>query len=87
MTHAHATFDQHPRFTMPRWNRSLNVLAPLAGIVILAAIVAAPSFSDSRTQPASEGSREATSSAEVLADGFDPFGLYRAAAANLEATD
>lgn len=87
MTHAHATFDQRPRFTMPRWNRSLNVLAPLAGIVLLAAIVAAPSFVSSEASPTSEGSREATSSADVLADGFDPFGLYRAAAANLEATE
>lgn len=87
MSHANATFDSNPRFTAPRWNRSLNVLAPLAGIVLLAALVAASSFVGSEDQVSSEGSREATSSAEVLADGFDPFGLYRAAAANLEAAD
>ncbi len=68
MTHAHATFDTTPRFRLPRWNRSLNILAPLAGIVLLAAIAAAPSFGSSEGQPASEGSRAAAAGAVVGQD-------------------
>jgi len=87
MSHANPTFDTSPRFTLPRWNPALNILAPLVGIVLLAALVAAPSFVGAGERSSSEGSREATSGSAALAEGFDPFGLYRAAAANLDAAE
>lgn len=84
MTHADATFDTGPRFTLPRWNPSLNILAPLAGIVLLAAIVAAPSFNRSEAQQPSEGSRGAVAGTTATDDSPNSYELYRAAAADFQ---
>ena len=63
MSHAPATFDRFeeaPRFEIPRWNPALNILAPLAGVILLAAIVAAPTFAGGETRVTSDVGRDAS---------------------------
>jgi hypothetical protein len=77
-----------PRFTLPRWNPALNILLPLTGIVLLAALVEGPFAGNGNPQPAvsSEAAAVGSGSTEALADppaDFNPLQLYRDAAQRL----
>ena len=77
-----------PRFTLPRWKPALNILLPLTGIELLAALVEGPFAGNGNPQPVvpSEAAAVGTGSTEALADppaDFNPLQLYRDAAQRL----